>query len=97
MVQAWWKARRQCMSFKQLRAAAVLIQAQQRMLVARACYLQMQRAVVLIQRRMRGWSVRQQVAEQNEAAICIQARALLTQATSINVPSALSSYPLLFT
>ncbi len=92
-VQAWWKGRRQCVAFKQLRAAAVLIQAQQRMLVARACYLQMQRAVVLIQRHMRGWSDRRQVAEQNAAATCIQAGALLTQATSINILSAQGLYP----
>ena len=77
MVQAWWKGRRQCAFLKQLRAAAVLIQAQQRMLVARACYLQKKHAVVLIQRHMRGWSVRRQVAEQNVAATCIQAGAVL--------------------
>ncbi len=62
------------MSFQQLRGAAVLIQAQQRMLVARKRLLRTLRAAVLIQRHMRGRSVRLHMAKQRAAAICIQAR-----------------------
>ena len=63
------------MSFQQLRGAAVLIQAQQRMLTARKRFLRTLRAAVLIQRHMRGHSVRLHMARQHAAAICIQAGA----------------------
>ena len=61
------------MSFRQLRSAAVLIQAQQRMLAARRRFLGVLRAAVLIQRHIRGRLVRQHMATQHSAAICIQA------------------------
>ncbi len=50
----------------------MLIQAQQRMLVARKRFLRTLRATVLIQRHMRGRSVRRHMAEQHVAAVCIQ-------------------------
>lgn len=66
------------LSFRQLRRAAVLLQAQQRMRAARTSYVQVLHAAVLIQRRMHGWSVRRLMAQQHAAATCVQVPLLST-------------------
>ena len=71
-MQAWWKGHRQTASFRQLRQAVVLIQAQQRMLAARSRHVRVLWAVVRIQRCMRGWAARQALTQQHAAATRIQ-------------------------